>query len=347
MTEEARRPDQIEEQQAPLGAAGEPAKGVQHAPQAIPEEPRETGTLEDPDTLTTLHAQGLRVEARSLWRLTLQRFLRHKLAMTSLVILIVVFSAGFLAPQLAPYSFDQIDLPNGSLGPTVEAQHYFGTDQLGRDYFSRVLYGIRVTARVALTVALLSTLFGALYGAISGYFGGAVDNVMMRLVDLMLTLPSLAILLAASALIAADSPGVVAVLLALFYWPILARVVRGTFLSLKEKEFIEAAKALGASDRRIILRHMLPNSMGPIIVNATLTIAIAILVEATLSFLGFGIQPPTPSLGSLIEEGKGQMLSLWWLVTFPGLTIVLICLCINFLGDGLRDALDPTQRKTS
>jgi peptide/nickel transport system permease protein len=154
----------------------------------------------------------------------------------------------------------------------------------------------------------------------------------------------LAVLLVASALLGQGSPYRVALILAALYWTSLARIVRGTFLSLREKEYVEAAKAVGASDIRIMFRHMLPNSIGPIVVNATLIVATAILVEAVLSFLGFGVQPPTPALGTLIAKGQG-LLNQWWLVTFPGLTIVLICLCINFLGDGMRDALDPQQRR--
>ena len=194
-------------------------------------------------------------------------------------------------------------------------------------------------------VAGLSTVIGTAIGAIAGYFGGWGDNLLMRITDLFLTLPTLAVLLVAAAYLGQGDPLRVAIILALLFWTPLARIVRGIFLSLREKEYVEAAKALGSPDRRIIIRHMLPNTLGPIIVNATLLIAAAILVEAALSFLGFGIQPPTPALGKLIADGQSEGLKLWWLVTFPGLVIVLIALCINFIGDGLRDALDPTQRR--
>jgi peptide/nickel transport system permease protein len=300
---------------------------------------------EVPAELEDLRREGLEVRALSQWHLARRRFLRHKLAMASLVLLVVVFGAAFFAETVAPYDFDEIDLPAAGIGPTFEGMHFFGTDRLGRDYFSRVLFGIRTSARVALAVALLSTIIGTTVGAIAGYFGGWVDNLLMRLTDLVLTLPVLAVILVASALLGRGSPFRVAIILALLLWTTLARIVRGSFLSLREKEFIEAARALGAGDLRIIFRHMLPNSVGPIIVNATLVVATAILIEAALSFLGFGIQPPTPALGTLISQGQGAMLTQWWLVTFPGLTIVLICLCINFVGDGLRDALDPTQRR--
>jgi ABC-type dipeptide/oligopeptide/nickel transport system permease subunit len=172
------------------------------------------------------------------------------------------------------------------------------------------------------------------------------DNLLMRVTDLVLTLPGLAVLLTAAAFLGNGSQYRVAVILALLFWTGLARIVRGSFLSLREKEYVEAAKAVGSGDARIMVRHMLPNVVGPIVVNATLIVGIAILTEAALSFLGFGIQPPTPALGKLISDGQELQDIAWWLVTFPGLTIVLIVLCINFIGDGLRDALDPTQRRT-
>jgi ABC-type dipeptide/oligopeptide/nickel transport system permease subunit len=181
---------------------------------------------------------------------------------------------------------------------------------------------------------------------VAGYYSGWVDNILMRFTDLILTLPGLAVLLTAAAFLGTGNPIRVAFILALLFWTGLARIVRGSFLSLREKEYVEAAKAAGSGDLRIMLRHMLPNAVGPIVVNATLIVGIAILTEASLSFLGFGIQPPNPSLGKLISDGQDVSSSMWWLVTFPGLTIVLIVLCINFIGDGLRDALDPTQRRT-
>ena len=304
-----------------------------------------TGTPELAAELELAYETGVGVTARSQWRYVLRRFVRHRLAVASLVLLVVIFVAGALASHIAPYGLDEIDLGNTSAGPTLHGSHFFGTDQIGRDYFSRVLFGIRTSERVALLVAALSTLIGTTIGATAGYYRGLVDNLLMRLTDLVLTLPALAVLLTASAFLGRGSPTRVAVILALLFWTTLARIVRGTFLSLREKEYVEAARAAGARDLRIIVRHMLPNAAGPIIVNATLTVGLAILVEAVLSFLGFGVQPPTPALGKLIADGQNSAASQWWLVTFPGLTIVLIVLCVNFVGDGLRDALDPTQRK--
>jgi peptide/nickel transport system permease protein len=306
-----------------------------------------TESVEEAQTrlaLDAVHLEGLEIVSLTQWQLARRKFFQHKLAMTSLVILSLVFLAALFADFIAPYDFAATDVPNRSLGPTLEAQHYFGTDKIGRDYFSRTLYGTRTSVYVAFIVAGLSTAIGAVIGGIAGYYGGAIDNILMRMTDLFLTGPFLAILLVLSAFLGAGSPVRVAVILGLLFWTGLARIVRGEFLSLREKEFVEAAKVLGASDKRIIFRHILPNTMGPIIVNATLTVAAAILVEAALSFLGFGVQPPFPALGVLIADGQDSLTTLWWLATFPGLTIVLIALCINFIGDGLRDALDPKQR---
>jgi ABC-type dipeptide/oligopeptide/nickel transport system permease subunit len=305
-------------------------------PDGAPELPPDAATLE-------LQREGLQVKPLTQWALFRRKFLRHKLAMVSLTILIIVAGAGLAAETIAPYAFDQPNLAARSTPPQLEDWHLFGTDKLGRDYFSRVLYGTRTSVRVSFVVALLSTVFGTVVGAVAGYYGGLLDNLLMRLTDLVLAVPFLAVLLVAVTYLGRGAPYRVAVILALLLWTTIARIVRGQYLSLREKEFVEAAKATGASDLRIMFRHMLPNAMSPIVVNATYTVALAILLEATLSFLGFGIQPPTPALGKLISDGQGSMLTDWWLVTMPGLTIVTICLCINFVGDGLRDALDPTQ----
>ena len=300
--------------------------------------------LHEPTDLTLTYETGVEVKARSQWAYARRRFLRHRLAMVSLIALLGFTFVGIFAEQLAPYAYDELDLANSNSPPTREGNHWFGTDQLGRDYFSRVIFGIRTSLWVALVVAILSTAIGTTIGAIAGYFGGAMDNALMRFTDLVLTVPTLAVLLVAAAYWGGGEPSRVAIILALVFWTGIARIVRGVFLSLREKEYVEAAKASGSGDTRIILRHIIPNTMGPIIVNATLVVAAAILAEAALSFLGFGVQPPIPALGKLIADGQSSGLQLWWLVTFPGLTIVAIALAVNFVGDGLRDALDPTQR---
>ena len=286
---------------------------------------------------------GVELQARSQWAFARRRFLRHRLAMGALVVLLAVFGLGIFANFVAPYSYSDVNLD--ALTQPPSAKHLFGTDQAGRDYFSRTLYGIRTSVRVALLVGFLSTLIGTIVGGLAGYFGGWPDNILMRITDLFLTLPLLAVLLTAAKFLGHSGPTQVALLLAFFIWTNTARIVRGSFLSLREKEYVEAAKASGSGDMRIMFRHMIPNTIGPILVAATLTTGTAILLEAALSFLGFGIEPPTPALGVLIGEGQDQGLASWWLVTFPGLMIVLIVLCINFIGDGLRDALDPTQRR--
>ena len=302
-----------------------------------------------PSELALSYETGLEVQARSQWSYARTRFFRHRLAVASLVVLVLIALVGVFASQIAPYGYDEIPVDNltesQNRAPTFHGWHLFGTDQLGRDYLSRVVYGIRTSLWVAVFVALVSTVLGTAVGALAGYYSGQVDNLLMRFTDLILTLPGLAVLLTASVYLGSGDPLKIGVILAFLFWTSIARIVRGLFLSLREKEFVEAAKAAGAGDLRIIVRHMLPNCVGPIVVNTTLVVAAAILVEAALSFLGFGIQPPNAALGKLISEGQSEGFQLWWLVTFPGLVIVVIVLCINFVGDGLRDALDPTQRR--
>jgi len=315
-------------------------------------------TVPHPD-LELTYESGVEVKARSQWAYARMRFFRHKLAVVSLLILVLLGVIALFPGFFAPYGYDEIPFtdpvkiienPNivaESINqpPTLKEWHLFGTDQLGRDSLSRVIYGMRTSLWVALFVAIVSTAIGTTVGALAGYYGGVIDNLLMRFTDLVLVLPFLAVLLTLAAFFGTGDPKRVALILAFLFWTAIARIIRGVFLSLREKEYVEAAKAAGASDLRIILRHMLPNTVGPIIVNATLVVAAAILTEAALSFLGFGIQPPHPALGALINDGQGEGTRLWWLVTFPGLAIVLIALAVNFVGDGLRDALDPTQRR--
>jgi peptide/nickel transport system permease protein len=297
-----------------------------------------------PGALDSTIEAGLEVKVRSQWAYARRRFLRHRLAMIGLVGLIIIFGAGAFAGYVAPYSYSEIDLQNILHGPTTVGHHFFGTDEIGRDYFSRVVWGIRTSEEVGVLVAILSSILGLIVGAVAGYYGGWIDNILMRITDLVLTLPALAILATVASLEGQGSQWRITFILAFFFWTGLARVVRGVFLSLREKEYVEAAKAAGAGDMRIMFRHILPNTLGPIIVNGTLAVGTAILVEAALSFLGFGIKPPATSLGILIADGQNNPQK-WWLTVFPGVAIVLIVLCINFIGDGLRDALDPQQRR--
>jgi peptide/nickel transport system permease protein len=294
----------------------------------------------------TAVAAGLEVEAFGQWTHARRRFLRHRVAVFGLVGLAVIFGAGALAPYIAPYHYDAIDLTRTLQAPTAAGHHYFGTDEIGRDYLSRVLYGIRTSERVGLFVAPTATVLGLLVGAVAGYYRGWLDNVLMRVSDLILTLPVTVILLTVAALLAGKGSNLwtICFLLAGFAWTPIARVVRGVYLSLREKEYVEAAKAVGAGDVRIMFRHILPNTLGTVVVIGTLAVADAIIAESYLSFLGFGVRPPTPSLGNLIAGGQ-QFPQQWWLTVLPGLVLVMIVISVNFVGDGLRDALDPQQRR--
>ena len=281
--------------------------------------------------------------SRGQLRMAARRFVRHKLAMSGLVIFLLLLLASIIVPLFWPYSYSSITNTFAS-GPS--AAHPFGTDLIGHDMLAQVMAGTLTSMETALLVAGISTVIGTLIGALAGYYGGLIDQVLMRLTDLVLIVPLLAILLVLSSKFSkqANSQLFVGLLIALLLWTYLARLIRGTFMSLREREFIEAEHAIGASTWRIILRHLVPNAAGAIVVNATLTVAVAILIEASLSFLGLGIQPPQVDLGSLIASGEGDATTLPWLFYFPAVFLVLAILTVNFIGDGLRDALDPTQR---
>jgi peptide/nickel transport system permease protein len=312
---------------------------VDHEPGPVPTmTPVATGAEAPP----TVEALGLEEHGLSQRTLMWRRFRRHKLAMASLIVLGLIALATILAGVLTPYGYAEQHLDQILQSPS--AKHLLGTDQLGRDELTRLLYGGRISLMVGLGVALFSGVIGTLVGAAAGFYGGRLDNAVMRITDLFLSIPLLVILIIASRATGGKTRDIVLVL-SLAIWMYMARIVRGLFLSLREKEFVEAARSIGASNRRIIFRHLLPNAIGVIIVNLTLTVAIAILTESLLSFLGFGIQPPTPTWGNMLEDGRPQMTFAAWLVWFPGLAILLTVLCVNFLGDGLRDALDPTQRR--
>ena len=282
---------------------------------------------------------------RSQWRMVIRRFLAHRLAVVSLIVLIVLISMAVFHESIASYGYEELT-PDLSEPPSTD--HWFGTDGIGHDLFSRVLRGARRSVTVALLVMIVSTTFGVLVGAIAGYYRGWVDSALMRITDLFLIFPAIAVLLIVASRYRGESGNWVALslVIAVFAWMSLARIVRGVFLSLREREYVEAARALGASNRRIIFRHLVPNAMGPIIVNATLVVGAAIIVETALSFLGFGISPPDTSLGRLVSEGATASRTRPWLFYLPGLYLVLIVLCINFVGDGLRDAFDPQRSRS-
>jgi len=284
------------------------------------------------------------IAARTQTQMILRRFLAHKLAVGSLVVFLIVVVASLIGGRFWRYSYADIT-PEFSSAPSLK--HPMGTDSIGHDSMAQILRGAQKSVQVALMVAFLATTFGALIGALAGYYRSWTDSALMRFTDLVLTIPAIALLavLAANVSETAGNWFFIGLVLALLQWTYIARVVRGQFLSLREKEFVEAARALGASDARIMFRHLLPNATGSIIVNATVTVAVAILVETALSFLGLGIRPPDTSLGLLISQGQQAATTRPWLFWFPGIIIVIIALTVNFIGDGLRDAFDPTQTR--
>lgn len=320
-----------------LGIGPKPALDGSYGPAASGAVPGQPTDLE-PTHAQLVYESGLELRARSQWAYARQRFFRHRLAMISLVLLVTIFSIGIFANFIAPHSYSAIDIYALSKSPTWA--HPFGTDDAGHDYLSRVIYGIRTSERVALLVGLLSTVIGTTIGGIAGYYKGWVDNALMRITDLFLTLPLIAVLLTAAAYLPHAGPTEVALLLAALIWTPIARVVRGTFLSLREKEYVEAAKACGAGDLRIMVRHMFPNTIGPILVAATLTTGTAILLEAYLSFLGFGIQPPTPDWGADIANSYQYLgAGYWWQVLFAALAIASLVVAINLIADSIEAVL--------
>ena len=279
----------------------------------------------------------------SQWAIASRQFRKNRLAMAGLAVMLVLYVVTLLTPLIAP--FDPTAQGNIVLTRYQEPslQHLMGTDKFGRDVFSRVLYGARISLTIGFIAVAIGVLVGAAVGAIAGYFGKWTDTVLMRFTDMMLSFPRLILLIVVIALFE-PSIWLVVVVLGLTGWMSVARIVRGEVLSLREREFVQAAKVLGMSDARIILRHVLPNVLAPVIVYSTLTIGNTILVEASLSFLGLGVQPPTPSWGNMISDGRDALLTAWWISTFPGLVIVFTVTAFNLLGDGLRDALDPRLR---
>jgi peptide/nickel transport system permease protein len=275
-----------------------------------------------------------RTQREIIWR----SFRRHRLAMASGVFLVLLYLAALATPVIAPYEYDEIDYTAINQGPSLK--HPMGTDRLGRDELTRVLYGGRVSLMVGIGVGVFSTLIGATVGIISGYFGKVVDTSLMSFTDFMLTLPFIPLILVLGSIFN-FTPATITLALVILLWMNMARLVRGAVLSIRQLEYVEAAKAIGVSDLKIMLRHILPNVVGVMVVQATLTVALAIILESTVSYLGLGIQPPTPSWGNMLTDARSTMTLQPWLTWFPGLMIVITALCVNFLGDGLRDALDP------
>ncbi len=270
------------------------------------------------------------------------RFKRNRLAMTGLALVAGLFAVSLLAPWIAPYDPNFIALKAVLMPPA--RHHLLGTDPLGRDVLSRIIFGSQVSLKVGFVSVGLATLIGLLIGAVAGYYGGWVDQLLMRLVDLMLCFPAFFLILAVIALLEPSIWNIMAVI-GLTSWMGVARLVRAEFLSLKEREFVVAARALGASDARLIWRHLLPNALAPVMVSATLGVAGAILTESALSFLGLGVQPPTPSWGNILTAGKDNIEIAWWLSFFPGLAILVTVMSYNLLGEGIREAIDPRLKE--
>ena len=286
-----------------------------------------------------MRAPAVEPGARSEWSTVSRRFLKRRIAVISVLVLAVVMGGCFGAHWLAPYDQNEQDLVLGPVGPSL--RHWFGTDELGRDQLTEIMFAGRISLTIGLAVAFITTVVGTLLGALAGFFGRVPDQLLMRLTDLFLVLPAIAVLGIAIVKLGNDSTTIVLGLAGLS-WMYVARVVRGEVLSIKEREFIDAARVSGASSCRIITRHILPNVVGLILVNATLGVASAIVTESTLSFLGFGVQPPTTSWGRMLSDARGTVgTSKAYLIYFPGLSLLLTVLSVNFIADGLRDASDP------
>jgi peptide/nickel transport system permease protein len=276
-------------------------------------------------------------QTKTFWRY----FKRRQMAVGGLAIIVIMFLIAGFASFLAPYDPGKTDVSLKLKPPSFE--HYLGTDQLGRDIFSRMLYGSRISLSVGFVAVGISIFIGIFVGAIAGFYGGWVDSVLMRFVDTMLCFPSFFLILTVVALLGPNIFNIM-IVIGITSWMGTSRFVRAEFLSLRERDFTQAAKALGVKDARIIFRHILPNALAPVFVTATLSVASAILVEAGLSFLGFGVQPPRPSWGNILTEGRTYIFDAWWLTLFPGFAILITVLSFNLVGEGLRDALDPRLR---
>lgn len=293
----------------------------------------------DPMEAAEVRGEGYeKVQGRTQKEIIWRRFKRHKLAMAAGVVLVLLYLVAIATPWIAPYDYAEQDFTSMSQAPSLS--HPMGTDQIGRDELTRVLYGGRVSMLVGLGVGAFITVIGTGVGIVSGYYGRYVDSGLMSTADFVLVLPFIPVLLVLGSIFRFNAV-TITVVIALLLWPRMARLVRGQVLSIRDQEYVQAAKAVGVSNFRIMLRHILPNTFGIVVVEATLIVALAIIIESIISFLGLGIQPPTPSWGNMLTDARTTMTTQWWLTIFPGLMIVLTALCVNFLGDGLRDALDP------
>jgi len=287
---------------------------------------------------------GLTGESKSQLRIVLGRFFHQRLAMIGLCAFALLGVTSILVGHL--WQFSATDITN-NLNDPPSWTNPFGTNSIGNDMFAQVMAGVEKDIQIALTVAAMATIIGVTIGAIAGFYRGWVDSLLMRFVDLVLVLPVLAVLIVLANKLSKESDNWLglAVIIGLLSWTYVARLVRADFLSLRERDFVEASRALGATNRRIIVKHMLPNAVGPIIVNATLTVALSIIFESTLSFLGLGVQPPAVSLGLLVDQGQDSATTEWWLFVFPVVFLIILILSIFLIGDGLREAFDPKKSR--
>lgn len=294
------------------------------------------------DPNPTRAQQGQARQEATYLQMVWRRFKRHKLAVASLVVLCCLYLIAIFAPLLSTQDYRAVEPEIRLQAPS--SKHWFGTDDVGRDIYSRVLHGARISLSVGFVAAGFAVLVGTVVGAVAGYFGGVVDDVLMRITEIFMAFPTFFLLITVVSLLPRSIFNIM-VVIGLTSWPGLARMVRAEFLSLREQDFTEAARAIGASDRRIIFRHILPNAMAPIIVSTSLRIGGAILAESGLSFLGLGVQEPFPSWGNILNRGRNFLRYAPWITMAPGVFIFITVLCFNFIGDGLRDALDPRLKQ--
>ncbi|MGE5549424.1 MAG: ABC transporter permease [Bacteroidota bacterium] len=282
--------------------------------------------------------------ATTYWRDAWRRLKQNRTAVVGLAIIVALFLLATIGPYLCAFSYSDQNLTAQGINQPPSLKHWFGTDNLGRDLFVRVLYGARISLAVGIFASLIILVIGVIYGGLSGYLGGKADNIMMRIVDILYGIPLVLVVILLMVIL---KPGLKNVMIAIgaTYWISMARIVRGQILSLKEQDYVMAATTLGASRRRILFRHLIPNSIGPIIVTVTLSIPQAIFTEAFLSFIGLGVAAPMASWGALASEGVNSLRSYPWQLLFPGFAICIAMLAFNFFGDGLRDALDPWMRR--
>ncbi|HZO24209.1 MAG TPA: ABC transporter permease subunit [Steroidobacteraceae bacterium] len=282
--------------------------------------------------------------SRGLWREAGRRLSRNRLAVSAGIVIALITLLAVAGPALSPYAYDSIDWQNLAVPPLSAASHWLGTDRLGRDLFVRTLAGVRISLLISLLATAISLVIGVLWGAIAGYAGGRTDALMMRFVDVLYSLPYLFIVIILTTVFSRGSLPMLYVAIGAVGWLTIARMVRAQTLALKRREFIEAARATGLTPTAILIRHVIPNLIGPVAVYATLTIPQMILYEGFLSFLGLGVQEPLASLGSLINDGAQEMQSAPWMLLIPAAFLIVLLLCFTLVGDALRDALDPRER---